>query len=205
MTPGAPRTTLGLLAPCTTRSAHVSSSSPLRISTSARRSLSMRLGRISTSWTFCVPRASESTSTRSPPTSSASDFRSGMVATTRSLAASAAPAKRPATTSAATMVRMQALVMAGLLEGVRRVGAEDECGLEEQLVENAAAAGLRAHTVRALGVLVAEPEAQELRRHEGHVRLHGPLPARLHGILRRVVARAEGPAAPRLHLRVRVP
>ena len=45
------------------------------------------LGRTSASWKFCVPRVRESTSTRSPPTASTSDFRSGMVATTRSFRA----------------------------------------------------------------------------------------------------------------------
>jgi hypothetical protein len=48
------------------------------------------LGRTSASWKFCVPRVRLSTSTRSPPTASVSDLRSGIVATTFSLRAATA-------------------------------------------------------------------------------------------------------------------
>src|SRR5438552_1865312 len=54
---------------------------------SARRTLIMRLGRASRSCAFCVDRASESTSTRSPPTASVRALRSVMLVTTRSLSA----------------------------------------------------------------------------------------------------------------------
>ena len=83
--PRPPRMMLGLLAPSMATSAHASRSRPFSITASARRSLSIMLGFTSASWKFCVPRVRLSTSTRSPPTASASDLRSGMVATTRSL------------------------------------------------------------------------------------------------------------------------
>ncbi len=66
---------------------------------SARRSFSMRLGRISISWAFWVPRASVSTSTSLPPTSSARALRSGIVATTRILSAARAAGAGDATTN----------------------------------------------------------------------------------------------------------
>ncbi len=57
------------------------------------------LGRTSASWKFWVPRVSDSTSTRSPPTASVSDLRSGIVVTTRTLSAASEPA--PATAAPA--------------------------------------------------------------------------------------------------------
>ena len=79
-----------LLAPCTATSTQSSSSSPFSMSRSARRSFSIMLGRTSASWRFWVPRVSDSTSTRSPPTASVSDLRSGIVVTTRTLSAPSA-------------------------------------------------------------------------------------------------------------------
>src|SRR5919198_5973401 len=90
---------------------------------------------------------------------------------------------------------------------MRGMRAENERGLEKQLVDQtrAAAVARRIEALLPVRVLVRQPEAQELRREEAHVWLHGPLPARRIRILRRIVARAERPAPPRLQLRPRVP
>src|SRR5881628_382287 len=90
---------------------------------------------------------------------------------------------------------------------MRRVGAENEGGLEEPLVHDPAASAVpgRVRLLRALGVLVAETEAQELRRIETHVGPDSPLIAWIGRILRRVVAHAECPPPPRLDLAPAVP
>src|SRR5919108_2419558 len=92
---------------------------------------------------------------------------------------------------------------------MRRMGAEDERGLEQELVHDApAAAGaieIEQITMRALGVLVREPEPQKLRRVEGHVGLDSPLMARIRRVLRRVVPRPERPPPPGLDLGPTVP
>src|SRR2546422_11084979 len=89
------------------------------------------------------------------------------------------------------------------------MGAQNERGLEEQLVHDptAAAVAVEAGQVAmgTLGVLVAEAEAQEFRREEADVRADGPLVAGTVGILRRVVPYAERPASPGLQLPPAVP
>src|SRR5712691_11831660 len=79
-----------------------------------------------------------------------------------------------------------------------RVGAQDEGGLEENLVHLAGARLVVRESVPlvALGVLVAETEAEELRGHEGQVRAGGPFVAPLDRELGPVVTEAGGPAAP---------
>ena len=59
---------------------------------------------------------------------------------------------------------------------MRRVGAQDERGLEQDLVHLAGARLVVRDPIPLipLGVLVAEPEAEELRGHEGHVRTGRP-------------------------------
>src|SRR5882672_2388147 len=211
MRPGAPRMMLGLFAPVTATSAHASSSTPFSMSASARRSLSIMLGRTSASWKFWVPRVSESTSTRSPPTASASDLRSGMVVTTRSLRApwasdvSAASATRAVTMSAKRRIR----VFSSILERVRGMRAQDERRLEEDFVRRL---GRRVVQVErgdrgsgTLGVLVGETEAQELRGPEGDVRLDRPFEAGLVRELGGVVTRAERPPSEGLQLALQVP
>src|SRR5262249_12876603 len=167
------------------------------MSTSARRSFSIMLGRTSASWKFWVPRVSESTSIRSPPTASASDLRSGIVVTTRSLRAPWAPEVSAVSVIniVTRNVKRRIRIVSSILERVRGVRAQNEARLEEDLVH-----GSRRRIVLiercdlcpiALGILVGETEAQELRGPEGDVRLDRPFEARLRGKLRRIVARSE--------------
>src|SRR5713101_9309491 len=98
---------------------------------------------------------------------------------------------------------------------MRRMGAEDERGLEENLVYLPGASSVVreprvATALRALGVLVAEAEPQELRRHEAQIGLHRPLLPGIDRVLCPVVPESGRPAAERadaerLHLSVRVP
>src|SRR5436309_15977047 len=94
-------------------------------------------------------------------------------------------------------------------EGMRRMGAEDERCLEQDLVQLPRARVVQVERVASLGtavrVLVRDPEAQELRRPECQVRLYRPLPAGIHRVLRPVVADAAGPAAEGLRLEAGVP
>src|SRR5262249_56292814 len=85
-------------------------------------------------------------------------------------------------------------VVSSSLEWVRGVRAQDKGRLEEDLVD-----GLCRRIVLvercdlcpiALGVLVGQPEAQELRGPEGDIRLDRPFEARLGRKLRRIVARS---------------
>src|SRR6266542_1032383 len=179
------------------------------MSTSARRSLSIMLGRTSASWKFWVPRVSESTSTRSPPTASASDLRSGIVVTTRSFSAAGTSVANRATPARSAINNRRTCVigpLSSILERVRRMGAEDERALQEDLVHpSRTQPRLRRQRMGALGVLVADAELEELRGHERQIRLHGPLPSGIERILRPVVAHASGPAPERLHLGVGVP
>ena len=109
------------LAPRPTTSAQGSPSRPLITSMLARRSLTIRLGRTSRSCGFCVPRASESTSTRSPPTASVSALRSGRDATTLTLlAAPASPDPSPATAQATRMTHITRRISISLRSKVRR-------------------------------------------------------------------------------------
>src|SRR5438128_1963738 len=89
---------------------------------------------------------------------------------------------------------------------MRGMRAEDERRLEEQLVDVARARLVRreAEVLRSLRELVAETEAQELRRVEAQIRLEGPLAAanRQLGV---VVPHAARPASERLELGERVP
>ena len=85
--PDAPGMSRGLFAPWMATSAHPSSSRPFSTTRSARRSFTIWEGRISRSCGFWLPRASESTSTRSPPTASVSALRSVVEVTTRIRAA----------------------------------------------------------------------------------------------------------------------
>src|SRR5438105_746575 len=212
MRPGPPRMMFWLFEPSIATSAQASRSSPFSITASARRSLSIMLGLTSASWKFCVPRVRLSTSTRSPPTASASDLRSGIVVTTRSLRATwaavgdIAAATITATTTSA-LIRL--ITPRLLLKGVRRMRAQNERRLEEPFAPDPptpAGAGEIEHVaLRAVGVLVGEPKAQELRGIEAHVRLDRPLIAGTRRVLRRVVTRAEGPAPPRLQLSPAVP
>src|SRR5689334_663260 len=212
--PGPPGATLGLPAPCTTTSAHWSSSSPFITSTSARRTFTMRLGRTSRSCGFWLPRASASTSTRSPPTASVRALRSVVVATAWIRDAAAAEPGGSASSASVTSDSrtLIMIVSSSSLERMRRVGAQDEGGLEEDLVDLPGARLVvgEAVAVGSLGVLVAEPEAEELRGHEREVGPDGPLPPAHDRVLGPVVAEAGGPAgelpgAEGLHLAARVP
>src|SRR5437762_3288061 len=208
--PAAPRTMFGLFAPRTATSAHISSSAPFSISASARLSFSIMLGRTSASWKFCVPRVSASTSTRSPPTASVSDLRSGVVATTRSFFAACTPgASRASVITIAPTTRRGRLMFKPpcALEWVSGVGAQNERALEEHLVHvpGAAAVGVEAVSMIAVGVFIREPEAQELRRPERDVGLDRALAPRVDGELGPVVADAARPATEGLHLETGVP
>src|SRR5581483_3307530 len=90
---------------------------------------------------------------------------------------------------------------------MRGMCAQDERGLEEQLVHKSRAAPVACgiEPLLPVGVLVGQTEAQKLGRKEADVRLDGPLPAGRVRILRRVVPRAERPPAPRLQLGPSVP
>src|SRR5215467_12797230 len=198
MRPGAPGMTLALFAPWATTYAQSSSSRPLTIMASARRTLTMRLGRTSRSCGFWFALAMASTSARSPVTASVSDLRSVVVVTTRSFWASAVEGPSAAA-SAHRKIRNRGMTC-GLLvsERVGGVSAQDERGLEQDLVDPAGAAAVVgevqvAAAVRALRVLVAETEAQELRRIVREERLDGPLLARVDRVLRPVVAEARQP------------
>src|SRR6185503_3962018 len=97
-------------------------------------------------------------------------------------------------------------------EGMRRMGAQDEGGLEEDLVHLPGARLVVAEAVAggALGVLVAQAEAQELGRAERDERPHRPLAPAHDRVLGPVVAEAGAEAAQpagleRLHLAARVP
>src|SRR5690349_5791770 len=187
---------------------------------SARRTFTIRLGRTSRSCGFWLPRASASTSTRSPPTASVRALRSGVVATTRIRdAAGAGPAVSAMVASAAMTVAVTTgsrtlcmVISSSSLERVRRMGAQDERGLEEDLVDLPGAPAVvgEAGTVGALGVLVAQAEAEELRRHEREVGADRPLAPAHQRILGPVVAQPGGPAgelpgAERLDLAAHVP
>src|SRR6185503_12492852 len=76
--------------------------------------------------------------------------------------------------------------------------ARDEGALEEQLV------GGTLECVSTLGVLVLQPEPQELRGPELHVRRQRVLPAALDGQLGKVAPQAGGPATVEIVLRVGV-
>src|SRR5437762_4865473 len=76
--------------------------------------------------------------------------------------------------------------------------AQDEAALQEQLF------GRALDGAPSLGVLVLQPEAQELRRLELQVRRHGPLPSTLDGQLGPVAAQAGGPPTVDIVLRVGV-
>src|SRR6185503_4190667 len=202
---GAPGMTFGLLAPTTTASTQLSTSSPLITSRSARRTLAMWLGRTSRSSGFWAGRARTSTSTRSPPTASTSSRWSLMVATTR--IRSEAAAGSASTPSVSATRRARTGTAGAPLERIGRMRAENEARLEEDLVHDARAAAVvrPGDPVRPVGVLVGEAEAEELGRLERHVRLRRPFAARRGGVLRPVVPEAERPALPRLELRVGVP
>src|SRR5947199_9048664 len=90
---------------------------------------------------------------------------------------------------------------------MRRVGAEDERALEQHLVRDprAAAVAGEVHRPVALGALVGEPEAQELRGPERDVRLDRPLAPGQQRELRPVVTHASPPAAPWLGFAARIP
>src|SRR3989442_14260127 len=81
---------------------------------------------------------------------------------------------------------------------MRRVGAEDERALEQHLVRDprAAAVAGEVHRPVALGALVGEPEAQELRGRERDVRLDRPLAPGHQCELRPVVSHPARPTAP---------
>src|SRR5438045_3379927 len=91
-------------------------------------------------------------------------------------------------------------------ERMRRMGAEDERGLEKQLVDAPRARLVRgeADVLAPLRELVPQTESQELRRIEADVRLDRLL-ATAHELLRVIVARTERPAPERLQLAVAVP
>src|SRR6266508_14645 len=203
--PGAPGITLGLLAPWTTSSAHWSSSRPFITRRSARRTLTIRLGRTSRSWAFWLPRARASTSTRSPPTASVSALRSVVVATKRPLSGRCRRGHLRARLG-------RACAWVSLLERMRRVGAENERGLEQKLVDAPGTAAVQVDAVaaRPLGVLVAQPKAQELGGHEGKIGLHGPLMPGTLRVLCPVVPepgrpQAERPETERLELAIGPP
>src|SRR5438876_4857387 len=88
---------------------------------------------------------------------------------------------------------------------MRRMGAENERGLEEDLVDSARARLVRREPLVLAPVrqLVPEPEAQELGRIEADVRLDGLL-ASPEELLHVIVPGSEGPAAKWLQLRIQV-
>src|SRR5207247_3231573 len=88
---------------------------------------------------------------------------------------------------------------------MRRMGAENERGLEEDLVDFARARFVRRESVVLASVrqLVPEPEAQEFGRKEADVRLDRLL-ASPEELFHVVVTRAESPAAKWLQLGVQV-
>src|ERR1051326_7207204 len=165
------------------------------------------LGRTSASCKFCVPRVSDSTSTRSPPTASVSDFKSGIVVTTRTLSAACALVASAIAPATATKRRNHCVgCMRLLLERMRRMGAENERGLEEDLVDvpRGRLVVRESRVLASLRELVAQTESQELRRKEADVRLDRLLAA-AYQLLRVVVARTARPAPERLQLAVSVP
>src|SRR5262245_38338790 len=85
--------------------------------------------------------------------------------------------------------------MAASSEEIRWVGTQDEGRLEQEFVDRAGRA-----EPRPLRVLVAQPEAKELRREEAQVRSDGPLVAGGRRILGPVVTEAEHPPLPGLDL-----
>src|SRR5258706_5186869 len=95
------------------------------------------------------------------------------------------------------------------LKGMRRVGAEDERCLKEDLVQLPGAGVIQVERIASLGtavgVLVREPEAEELRRPEREVWLYRPFPTGILGVLRPVVANPAGPSASAHDLETRVP
>src|ERR1044071_1531418 len=159
----------------------------------------MRLRRTSRAGGVWLPRASASASPRAPPTASVRAFRSvgGATAWIRD-AAVAGPRGHASIASAASESRALSgiFVSSSSLERVRRMGAQDERGLEEDLVDLAGARVVvgEAVAVRPLGVLVAEAEAEELGGHEREVGTDRPLPPAHDRVLGPVVAEAGGPA-----------
>src|SRR5439155_9060866 len=99
----------------------------------------------------------ESASSRSPPTASVSAFRSGIVATTRSLRAASTPGTVRTTAALRRTREVSRFIMVAPLERVRRMGAENERGLEEPFVHEPTAAAVAVEVeqlaMRALGVL----------------------------------------------------
>src|SRR5258706_10030484 len=95
------------------------------------------------------------------------------------------------------------------LKGMRRVGAEDERCLKEDLVQLPGAGVIQVERIASLGtavgVLVRDREAEELRRPEREVGLYRPSPSGILGVLRPVVANPAGPAAEGLDLEAGVP
>src|SRR5262245_815041 len=191
---------------------------PLRTSNSARRSLTIRLGRTSMSCGFCVPRARLSTSTRSPPTASVRTLRSGVEATTRTLLAAPASAATIAAAAIAPKITeiTRRMLVSLLAEGRVRgspskrmggVGTQDEGALEQDLVD---ALGARrpaevggGHRVE-MRVLVGQPEAQEVRGLEGEIGFDRPLAPREVEVFGIVIADAAQPALEGLDLGVHV-
>src|SRR2546423_2144655 len=127
--PGLPTSILGLRAFWRRGGSQpISSSAPPSMSTSASRSCTTKLGRASTKCESSVGFARTPTSTLSPPTSRASEPRSGRVATTLSLAwaVRAAPMHKTA------KIKMRFIKFS---EFVGAVGAEDEFELEENRID----------------------------------------------------------------------
>src|SRR4029453_17539566 len=90
---------------------------------------------------------------------------------------------------------------------MRGMRAENEGGLEQDLIDDAGAPAVVAEAVALvpLGMLVAQAEAEEFRGHEGDIGLHRPLPPALIRELGPVVAESEQPAPPRLPVHPGVP
>src|SRR5262245_20397460 len=156
MRPGAPAAILSLRALSSSVGSQPSSSSaPPSMSTSSRFSVTMWLGLASTKCGSSVGLASAFTSIRSPPISRATAARSGVVATTLSLAC----ATTGKSTSRAGRIRLFTSIP---LELVRRVRTQQELELQPR-------GGVVPHALAVVEV-VLEPHLGELARIPGQVR-----------------------------------
>src|SRR3954452_9237250 len=168
--PGLPTSIFGLRAFWSNGGSQpISSSAPPSIRTSASRSWTTKLGRASTKCESSVGFARTLMSTLSPPTSRASDPRSGRVATTLILACPEKAKPRLAD-------RINRIFF--ILEFVGAMSAEDEFELEENRI--GVPAGEEFVLLQEI-VIVLEPDLREFGRIPGEVR--GNAGARLAGVV----------------------
>src|SRR5947208_13442080 len=157
--PGFPTSIFGLRAFCRSGGSHpISSSAPPSIRTSASRNWTTKLGRASTKCESSVGFARTLTSTLSPPTSRASEPRSGNVATTLSFAC-------PVRAKLRIADRIKRIFF--ILEFVGAVSAEDEFELEKNGI--GVAAGEEIVLLEEI-MVVLQPDLRELSWVPGQVR-----------------------------------